>query len=95
MNHIAHLVTLTDADHVTEIVGDDAEMVAVVLDVGGEEGAVAPAEDDLLAPVGGLPIHFHVELIGLDQTRWLGQPFAHLRQEEHESVGPGPVAREG
>ena len=66
----------------------------MVVDVGGEERAVAPAEDDLLAPVGGLPIHFHVQLVGLDQPGRLGQPFAHLRQEEHESVRPGAIARE-
>ena len=58
--HVADLVALADPDDVAEIVGDDAEVVAVVVDVGGEKGAVAPAENDLLAPVGGLPIHFHV-----------------------------------
>ena len=60
MERVAHLVALADPDHVAEVVGDDAEVVAVVVDVGGKEGAVAPAEDDLLAPVRGPPIHFHV-----------------------------------
>ena len=69
MGHVAHLVALADPDHVAEVVGDDAQVIAMVVDVGREERAVAPAEDDLLAPVRGLPIHFHVELVGLDQAR--------------------------
>ena len=70
------------------------EVVAVVVDVGGEERAVAPAEDDLLAPVRGPPIHFHAQLVGLDQPGRLGQPLADLRQEEDEPVRPGAIARE-
>ena len=79
---------------VAEVVGDDPEVIAMVADVGGQEGAVAPAQDDLLAPVGCAPIHFHVELVRLDQPGRLGQALTDLRQEEHESVGPRPVARE-
>ena len=94
MRHVPDLVALADPDDVAEIVGDDAEVVAVVVDVGGQERAVAPAQDDLLAPVRGAPIHFHPQLVGLDQPGRLGQSLAHLRQEEHESVRPGPVARE-
>ena len=94
MDRVAHLVALADPDAVAEIVGDDTEVVAVVDDVGGQEGAVAPSQDDLLATVRCSPIHFHVELIRLDQTGRLGQPLADLGQEEHESVGPCPVARE-
>jgi hypothetical protein len=51
MRHVPHLVALADPDDVAEIVGDDAQVVAVVVDVGREERAVAPAQDDLLAPV--------------------------------------------
>ena len=94
MDSIAHFVTLADPNEVAEVVGDDTEVIPVVVDVGGQEGAVAPAENDLLAPIGGPPIHFHVELVRLDQTRWLGQSLSHLGQEEDESVGPCPVARE-
>ena len=66
----------------------------MVVDVGRQERPVAPAENHLLAPVRGAPIHFHPQLVGLDQPGRLAQPLAHLRQEEHESVRPGPVARE-
>ena len=68
MGDVAHLVAFADPDHVAEVVGDDAQVIAMIVDVGGEERAVAPAADDLLAPVRGLPIHFHVELVGLDQA---------------------------
>ena len=94
MRHVADFVALTDPDHVAEIVGDDAQMVAVVVDVGGKERAVAPAGDDLLAPVRGAPIHFHAQLVGLDQPGRLGQPLTDLRQEEHEPMRPGAIARE-
>ena len=94
MDRVAYFIALTDPDAVAEVVGDDAKVVAVVVDVGGQEGAVAPAEDDLLATVGGPPIHFHVELVRLDQPGRLGQSLSNLGQEENESVGPCPVARE-
>jgi hypothetical protein len=69
-------------------------VIAVIGDVGREECAVAPPEDDLLAPVRGAPIHFHAQLVGLDQPGRLGQPFANLRQEEHEPMRPGAIALE-
>jgi hypothetical protein len=94
VRHVAHLVAFADPDDVAEIVGDDPQVIAVVLDVGRKVGAVAPAADDLLAPVGGLPIHFDRQLVGFDQSRWLGQPRADLREKEHEPVGPGAVAPE-
>ena len=94
MRHVADLVAFADPDDVAEVVGDDAEVVTVVVDVGGQERPVAPAENHLLAPIRGAPIHFHPQLVGLDQPRRLAQPLAHLRQEEHEAVRPGPVARE-
>ena len=59
------LVTFADPDDVSEVVGDDAQVIAVVIDVRGQEGSVTPAEHDLLAAVGGLPIHFHVQLVRL------------------------------
>ncbi len=94
MRHIAHLVALADPDVVAEVVGDDAEVVAMVVDVGGKERPVAPAKNDLLAPVRGPPIHFHPQLVGLDQPRRLRQAFTHLRQEEDEPMRPRPIARE-
>jgi hypothetical protein len=79
---------------VSEIVGDYSQVVAVVIDVGGQEPAVSPAQNDLLAAVRGLPIHFHVQLVGFDQPGRLGQPFPHLRQEEQKSMSSRPVAGE-
>ena len=69
-------------------------MIAVVLDVGGEIRAVAPAENDLLAPVGCLPIHFHGQLVGLDQPRRFTESRAYLGQKEDEAVGPRAIAGE-
>ena len=95
MGHVAHLVALADADQVAEIVGDDAQVIAMVADVGGQEGPVAPAEDPLLALVRGAPIHFHLQLVGLHQARRLAQPFlADLREKEHQPVGARPVPAE-
>ena len=95
MDDVAHLVPLPDADHVPEVVRDDPEVVPVVIDVGREERAIAPSENDLLAPVRCAPIDFHVELVALHEAGWLAQPLlADLRQEEHESARPRPVARE-
>jgi hypothetical protein len=94
VHDVAYLVALTDSDDIAEVVGDDTEMVTVVTDVSRQEPAVTPAEDDLLAPIRCLPIHFHVELIRLYQTRRLGQSFAYLCQEEDESVRARAVARE-
>jgi len=67
MGHVAHFVPLAEAHGATEIVLDDAEVVAVVGDVGGELGAVAPADDTLLAQLRRLPVHFQLELVGFHQ----------------------------
>ena len=94
MDRVTYFIALTDPDEIAEVVGDDSQVVAVIADIGGQESAVAPALNDLLAMVGRSPIHFHPELIRFDETRRLPQPLADLRQEEHESVSPCPVARE-
>src|SRR2546427_6831921 len=44
----SHLVTFAQSQGGAEIVLDDAEVVAVVVDVGGELGLVAPPDDALL-----------------------------------------------
>jgi hypothetical protein len=70
-------------------------MITVVGDVGGQKRSVAPAMDDLLATVRGLPVHFHVQLVGLDETRRPPESFSpDLRQEEDEAVGSRVVALE-
>ena len=92
MNGIANFVAFADSDQVAEVVGDDSQVVSMIVDVGGEEGAVPPAEDHLFAPAWRLPINLDVELIGLDQPGRLRQSLADLSQEEDEAVRPGTVA---
>src|SRR5579885_2648928 len=94
VRHVAHLVPLAEADRRPEIVLDDAEVVAVVGDVGGELGLVAPADDALLAARGRLPVHFQLQLVGLDEARRLGEPFAEGAEKEEEPVGLGLVIAE-
>src|ERR687898_681051 len=92
MYGISNFVPFTDPYQVPEVVGDDTQVITMVVDICGKEGAVPPAEDHLFAPTRCLPIHFHVELISLDQPRRLSQSLAHLCQEEHEAVGSCAVA---
>src|ERR1041385_1800151 len=91
MRYIAHLVALAQADGAAEIVLDDAEVVAVIVDVGGKLGAIAPADDPLLAEAGRLPVHFQLQLVGFDESRRLGEPFAKLPEEEEKPVSFGCV----
>src|SRR5439155_852803 len=78
-----------------EVVLHDPEMVAVVVDVGGKLGAVAPAHHALLAARRGLPVHFQLQLVRLDEARRIGEPLAELAQEEQEAVGLGLVVAQG
>src|SRR2546426_11162880 len=87
MRDVPHLVPLTQAQRGAEVVLDDAQVVAVVADVGGELGPVAPADDALLAEPRRLPVHFQLQLVGLDEARRLDQPLAELSEEEEEPVG--------
>ena len=88
---VPHFVALTEPDGGAEVVLDDAQVVAVVIDVGGQLGAVAPAHDALLAGARGLPVHFQLELIRFDEARRLAQAFAELPEKEQEPVGLGFV----
>jgi hypothetical protein len=81
VNHVSHLVALADPDPVTEVVGDDAEVIAMIVDVGRQPATVPPTEDDLLAQIRGAPIDFDVELVGLDQAWRPLQRVAHLGKE--------------
>ena len=87
MRHVPHLVALAQPDGGTEVVLDDAQVVAVVVDVGGELGLIAPADDALLAARRGPPVHFQLQLVRLHQTRRVGEPFAEGAQKEQEAVG--------
>jgi hypothetical protein len=94
VDRVPDLVALADPDQITEVVGEDAEVVAMVLDVGGEKRGVAPAENDLLAPIRGLPVHFHVQFVGLDQARRPAESLPDLGQEDHQPVSAGAIAPE-
>ncbi len=95
MGDVTNFVALADPDLLAEVVGDNAEVVAVVIDVGGEIVAVAPADHDLLALVRCAPIHFHHQLVRLDQAGRLAQSLlTDLRLEEHEPTGRRVVACE-
>jgi len=94
VRHVAHLVPLAEPHRGAEIVLDDAEVVAVVVDVGGELGAVAPADHALLAARRGPPVHFQLQLVGLDEARRVGESLPEGAEKEEEAVGLGLVVVE-
>ena len=91
VRHVAHFVSLTQPDRASEIVLNDSEMIAVIVDVGGQLGAVTPADDALLAQARRLPVHFQLQLIRFHESRRLGEPFAELAEEEEKPVSLGFV----
>jgi hypothetical protein len=91
---VAHLVAFTETDDRGKVVLDDAEVVAVVRDVGREEQRVPAADDALLAEVGRPPIDFVHELVGLHDLGRLGEPFADLSEEGDVAVRDGLVVPE-
>src|SRR5204862_158769 len=70
-------------------------MIAVVVDVGGELRLVAPPDHALLAARRGPPVHFQLQLVGLDQPRRIGEPLAECPEEEEEAMSLGLVVVEG
>ena len=88
---VEHFVAAPKANRPAEPVLHDAEVVLMIDDVGGKLGPVAPADDPLLARARGLPVHFQLELVRLDEPRRLGQPLAERTEEEHEAMRLGPV----
>ena len=91
MRHIPHLIAFAQPDGGAEVVLHDAEVIAVVVDIGGELSAIAPADDALLAQLRRLPVHFQLQLIRFDEPRRLGEPFTELAQEEEKPVSFGLV----
>ena len=81
MRNIAHLVAVADADDLGKVVLDDAEMIAMVGDVGREQEGIPSANDALLAQPGRPPVHFQGKLIRLDDLRRLGESFAELSEK--------------
>ena len=94
VRHVAHLVAFAEPDDVGEVVLDDAEVIAVVVDVRRQQQRVAPADDALLAEVGRAPIDFQRELVGLHDLRRLGESLADLREEGEVAVRDGLVVHE-
>src|ERR1700716_4514721 len=86
MRDVLNFVPLTDSDDVSEVVLDDAEVVAVVVDVGGKEQRVAATHDPLLAQVGRTPIDFQPQLVRLDDLWRLGESFSKLCEEGYVTV---------
>src|SRR5262249_35872277 len=78
MRHVTHLVALAQPNDVRKVVLNDAEVVAVVLDVGGEQQGVAAALDDLLAEIGRSPVDCERQLVRLYDAWRLGESFTHL-----------------
>src|SRR4051812_11951378 len=86
MRDVAHFVPFTEANRAAEVVLYDPEVIAVVVDVGGQLRANAPTDDALLAEPRSLPVHFQLQLIGLHEPRRLAEPFAELTEEEEKPV---------
>src|SRR5687767_4507928 len=78
---VPHLIAVTDANDLGKVVLDDAEVVAVIGNVGGEEQRVASSDDALLAQPGRAPVHFQGQLIRLDDLRRLGEAFTELGEK--------------
>ncbi len=95
MRHVPHLVAVAQPHRGAEIVLDDAEVVAVVVDIGRELGLVAPPDDALLAARRGPPVHFQLQLVGLDEPRGISEPLAERPEKEEEAVSLGLVVVEG
>jgi len=68
-------------------------MIAVITDVRWQISSVSPSYDYLFGAIGGLPIDFEFELVGLDQARLVGE-VAKLSKEEDKSVSSGKIIPE-
>ena len=86
MRHVLLFVAVTEPDTLAESILHDAEVILMIHDVGRELGAVAPADDALLAGAGGLPVHFQLELVCLDETGRLGQARTECAEEEEKAM---------
>jgi hypothetical protein len=96
MRHVAHLVAVAQPDDRRKVVLDDAEVIAVVVDVGGQQQRVAPPHDPLLAEIRRQPVDLVHQLVGLHHLGRLGQAFADLREKGHVAVrGRAEVAEPG
>src|SRR5438045_2066893 len=86
MRNVLNFITLTDPDDVSEVVLDDAEVIAVVIDVGWEKQGVASPHDALLAQIGRAPVDFQTQLVRLYDFGRLGKSLSKLCEERHITV---------
>src|SRR5256714_5047780 len=86
VRNISHFVPFADPDEISEIVLNDAEVIPVVIDIGGKEKRVAASHDALLAQIGRSPVDFETQLVGLYDFRRLGKSLSKLCEERHVTV---------
>src|SRR5712664_3300739 len=86
MRNVLNFVPLANSDDVSEVVLDDPEVIAVVVDVGGKEQRVAPTHDSLLAQVGSTPIDFQPQLVSLHDLWRLGESLSKLCEEGYVTM---------
>ena len=80
---------------VSEVVLDDSEVIAVVVDVRRQQQRVAATHDPLLAEIGRAPIDFQPQLVRLHDLWRLGKSFSKLGEESHVTVCRRLVVDEG
>ena len=95
MRDVLDLVAFAYPDDVPEVVLDDAEVVAVVIDVGRQEQSVAAPHDALLAQIGSAPVDFQPQLVRLHDFWRLGESLSKLCEECHVAVRRRLVVGEG
>ena len=95
MGNILHLITFADPDDVSEIVLDDSQVIAMVVDVRRKQQGVTSTHDALLAQIGSAPVDFQTQLIRLDDFWRLGKPLSKLCEERHVAMRRRLVVDEG
>src|SRR3954466_9469803 len=86
MRNVLYLVAFAETDDVPEIILNDAEVIAVIVDVRRQEKCVATPHDALLAQIGRTPVDFQTQLVRLHDFWRLGKAFPKLREESHVAV---------
>src|SRR5438445_8010370 len=86
MRNVLNLVAFANPDDVSEVVLDDAEVIAMIVDVGGKEKRIATAHDALLAQIGRPPVDFQTQLVRLHDLWRLRKPLSKLCEERHVAM---------
>ena len=89
MRDVAHLIAVAEADDLGEVVLDDAEVIAVIGDVGRQEERIPSSDDALLAELGRPPVDFQRQLVRLDDLRRLGEALTELGEKGDVPVCEG------